>query len=85
MSETLSGVPKRMDMMNLYCLQWCLRANINNTRALVFNKTGKFIRCPLQFGTENIESTNIYKDPGITLTSIGKFKQCKYELYKKAL
>ena len=85
LSDTEKGLQKRLDILQAYCMKWCLNVNLNKTKVLVFNKTGKFIKCPIYFEGKVIESVNFYKYLGIKFVSSGKFSQAKDELYKKAV
>ncbi len=84
-SDTEKGLQHRMKILEVYCSQWCLNVNISKTKVLVFNKPGKFFKCPIYFKGETVECVNTYKYLGLTFISSGKFQQCKLELFKKSL
>ena len=83
-SESKEGLQKRLDILQQYCTKWCLNVNLNKTKVLVFNKTGRLIKCPIYYEGKELESVDSYKYLGIQFAASGKFTKCKLDLYKKA-
>ena len=58
-----------IDSLHKYCLQWCLKLNLNKSKIVVFRKGGR-LRSDLcwKYGNNVIEIVNEYKYLGVILT-----------------
>ena len=44
LSESAKGLQEKLDKLQNVCNDWCLSININKTKVIVFNKTGRLIK-----------------------------------------
>ena len=42
-SDSEQGLQNKLNILNDYCNEWCLKVNTNKTKIIIFNKTGKLI------------------------------------------
>jgi hypothetical protein len=69
----------------MYCSNWCLSVNLSKTNVAIFNKAGKCLKHPVYFNGTLIRPASLYRYLGFTISSSGKFIQCKLDLCKKSL
>jgi hypothetical protein len=70
----------------LYDVQdWCLTVNINKTKNIIFNKTGRLIKDNFILDGQEIECIIKYKYLGIIISASGKFGEARKILYNKVL
>jgi len=62
-----------LNILEKYCKDRCLEFNINKTKAIIFNKTGRLFVDKFVIGEEAIECVKQYKYLGIVLSNTGKF------------
>ena len=74
-----------MDLLHTYCSNWCLSVNLSKTNVAIFNKAGKCLKHPVYFNGTLIRPASLYRYLGFTISSSGKFNQCKLDLCKKSL
>jgi hypothetical protein len=68
-----------------------MKININKTKVIIFNKSGRLITRNFNINNQSIECVKTYKYLGIRLTASGKFQQvlfnkamkASYKLYKE--
>ena len=77
--------PRKIEYLEKYCKNRCLEFNINKTKVIIFNKTGRLIVDKFVIGEEAIECVKQYKYLGIVLSNTGKFTEARKILYEKAL
>jgi hypothetical protein len=84
-SSTPEGLLNKLDHLHKYCKEWCLKVNINKSKVIVFNKTGRVINHNFKIDTENLECVNKYKYLGVILSASGTFKETRTALFNKAM
>jgi hypothetical protein len=74
-STSAKGLQTRLDKLQKYCKDWCLKVNPNKTKVLVFNKDeNKILDCVVN-----------YKYLGLYFSTSCSFSFAQNELHKKAL
>ena len=74
LSTTELGLQKALDKLYDYCTKWKLTLNVNKTKTIVFNKTGKLMKnINFFYSTSQIENVHSYKYLGIKITASGSF------------
>ena len=78
-----------IDSLHKYCLQWCLKLNLNKSKIVVFRKGGR-LRSDLcwKYGNNVIEIVNEYKYLGVILTfnmSFKKHLESRLEMAKNSI
>ena len=68
----LSETECMLDKLAIYALENEMEINVDKTKSMIFNKSGKFIRRSFKFGNENIFTTNSYKYLGFVVTPSGE-------------
>ena len=43
LSSSARGLQRKLDILNQYSKEWCLRVNTNKTKIITFNKAGKLL------------------------------------------
>ena len=77
-SETKDGLQKCINNLYNYCKEWTLEINIEKTKTIIFNKSGKNIKS-IRFQIKhrerniNIQNVNEYPYLGFTISASGKF------------
>jgi hypothetical protein len=84
-SDSKQGLKKQLDILDTYCKDWCLTVNINKTKIIIFNKTGRLIKDNFILDGQEIECIIRYKYLGIIISASGKFGEARKILYNKAL
>ena len=86
LSKTKDGLQKKLDILAKYSADWKLKVNIDKTKSLIFNKSGRLIKTDkVYYKGDMIEPTKHYKYLGILLDSNGKFKSAMDDLAKKGM
>ena len=85
LSKTESGLQRSLNLIETYCKKWCLELNVDKTKVLIFNKSGKLIKRDFVFGNNTIECVQTYKYLGILFSASGTFSYAKKDLYQRAL
>ena len=57
---------------SLYARKNGMKINVDKTKRMIFNKSGKFFRRSFKFDNENIFTTNSYKYLGFLVTPSGE-------------
>ena len=80
-SKTKDGLQKQLDILAKYSSDWKLKVNIDKTKSLIFDKSGKLIKTEkVYYKGDMIEPTKHYEYLGILLDSNGKFKSAMDDL-----
>ena len=85
LSTSANGLQKKLDQLNLYCKEWCLKINPTKTKVLIFNKAGRHIKHNFTFNGSYIQCVQHCKYLGITFSASGSFSLAQGELYNKGL
>ena len=86
LSKTKDGLQKQLDILTKYSADWKLKVNIDKTKSLNFNKSGRLIKTEkVYYKGDMIEPTKHYKYLGILLDSNRKFKSAMDDLAKKGM
>ena len=64
---------------------WGLDINIDKTKSIVFNKSGKLLPCTFRINGNYIENVNTYKYLGFVFAASGTFSNAKIDLYNRGL
>ena len=84
LSET-EGLQCMLDKLTLYCEKNRMQINIDKTKAMIFNRTGKHIKRSFNSGKEKIFTTNSYKYLGFVITPSGALTSGLTDLKNRAL
>ena len=83
MLQTAHGLQNSLD--KLYCLKWKLSVNIDKTKVMIFNKSGRLLSSySFKFDTHDIQLCQEYSCLGIVFTPSGSFTKAINLLYEKA-
>ena len=86
MSTSKAGLQRCLEDLQTYCGKWKLKVNINKTKIVTFNKSGKLLKRQLFFyGEKTLENVHEFKYLGIIIKSSGIFSKGISELSNKAL
>lgn len=85
LSTSANGLQKKLDQLNYYCKEWCLKINPTKTKVLVFNKAGRHIKHDFTFNNSSIKCAQHCKYLGINFSASGSFSVAQGELYNKGL
>ena len=86
MSTSKAGLQRCLEDLQTYCGKWKLKVNINKTKIVTFNKSGKLLKRQLFFYREKtLENVQEFKYLGIIIKSSGTFSKGISELSNKAL
>ena len=84
-SESANGLQNCLNKLSDYCETWNLCINIDKTKGMIFNKSGKAIRkYVFRYNDHVLEITNEYKYLGILYKPSGSFTKATEVLCKKA-
>ena len=64
---------------------WCLDININKTKTIIFNKSGKLLNYNFNFNGKSIKNVHTYKYLGVLFSDSGTFSHAKLDLYNRGL
>ena len=84
-SETSFGLQNCLDKLSKYCKEWGLDINMEKTKAVVFNNTGRLSTEKFTFDGQPIDNEKKYNYLGMIFTASGKFTDGKQNLNNKAL
>ena len=86
MSTSKAGLQLCLEDLQTFCGKWKLKVNINKTKIITFNKSGKLLKRQLFFyGEKTLETVQEFKYLGIIIKSSGIFSKGISELSNKAL
>ena len=83
-SESEKGLQCCLDKLYTYCKEWNLKINVEKSKVIIFNKSGKKIIRKFLIGNEVLEISNKYTYLGIELTANGNFSGAVKQLCEKA-
>ena len=73
LSKSAEGLQNALNCLSEFCLRWNLKVNINKTKVIIFNKSGKILKgFSFTFDDEIVEVVNEYKYLGIIFKPSGK-------------
>ena len=84
-SESERGLQNCLKKLEGYCDTWCLDININKTKTIVFNKSGKLLNYNFNFNGKSIENVHTYKYLCVLFSASGTFSHAKLDLYNRGL
>ena len=85
LSESPEGLQNSIDSLHSYCNKWELKVNIEKTKVIVFNKSGKlFKNMQFKYFGKALECVNEYKYLGILFKPSGSFSAAISHLCRKA-
>ena len=84
-SESEQGLHNCLRKLEKYCDLWCLDINIDKTKVIVFNKSGKILNYNFSFNDHSIENVQTYKYLGVLFSASGTFSHAKLDLYNRGL
>ena len=85
LSETEKGLQDLLNKLSEYCEENELTINIDKTKIMIFNKTGRLIRRDFFMDNEKIENVREYKYLGLLFTPSGEIKSALDDLRARAL
>ena len=85
LSQSETGLQKCLDKLENYCELWCLDINIDKTKIIVFNKSGRVLPYSFHINGNCIENVKTYKYLGIIFSASGTFTHAKVDLYSRGL
>ena len=86
LSETAEGLQNSLDKVSQYCKKkWGIEINIDKTKSLVFNNTGRLFPVTFMIDNQLIEKAKQYRYLGVMFNASGSFSDAKEELYKRGL
>ena len=85
LSKTESGLKSSLGKLDDYCKTNDLTVNIDKTKCMIFNKTGRLIRKDFFMGKNKIEIVRSYKYLGLVFTPSGEIKSALDDLRSRAL
>lgn len=80
MSSSHEGLQCKLNKLQSFCDDWGIDVNLSKTKAMIFNKTGKYLKEDFVFRNKSLECTNKYKYLGIILTPSGSFQEARLDL-----
>ena len=84
-SESDSGLQNGIFKLQDYCVKWNLEINLDKTRIMIFNKSGKTLKSrAFYFDGKILQVTNEYKYLGIIFKPSGSFTHAVKHLILKA-
>ena len=85
LSETEEGLRSLLKDIDTYCKENGLNINIDKTKCMIFNKTGRLIRRNFYLGNIKLENVRSYKYLGLMFTPSGEIKTALDDLRARAL
>ena len=85
LSQSETGLQKCLDKLENYCELWCLDINIDKTKSIVLNKSGRVLPYSFHINGNCIENVKTYKYLGIIFSASGTFTHAKVDLYNRGL
>ena len=84
MSQSANGLQTILDNLKLFCDKWNLKVNIQKTKVMIFNKSGKVLKgYTFSFEEQSLELVSEYKYLGIIFKPSGSFSFAINYLSKK--
>ena len=84
LSTSSEGLQQRLNVLNIFCQEWCLDLNVSKTKILIFNKAGKLIKDNLYFNDECLDCVQHYRYLGVYFSASGIFSYGQNDIFNKA-
>ena len=84
LSSAREGLQRRLEKLESFCKDWCLDVNLDKTKLLIFNKTGKLMKDDFKFDNKTLECVKHYRYLGVYFSASGIFNFAQDDIYKKA-
>ena len=85
LSESEEGLNKLLSELKTYSDKNQLKVNIEKTKCMIFNKTGRLIRRDFYLGSSRLENVRSYKYLGLIITPSGEIRSALDDLRSRAL
>ena len=85
LSESEEGLQNMLNSLNTFALNNGLKANLDKTKVMIFNKNGRLIHKKFTLGRVEIQVTREYKYLGFKLTPSGEINSGLHDLKDRAL
>ena len=85
LSKTEAGLKGMLEDLEIYTNENGLKLNLNKTKCMVFNKTGRHIRKHFKFMGQKVETTREYKYLGFIITPSGEITSGLKDLKDRAM
>ena len=85
LSTSPHGLQTGLDRLDSYCKKWKLEVNLNKSKAMCFNKQGKFLKKEFKIGGETLECVKSYTYLGIDISNSCALKHAQKALFDKAM
>ena len=85
MSETAEGLQNSLNILYSYCCDWGLHIDIEKTKSLVSNNTGRLEKDIFRINNIPIDRTRVYKYLGILFSINGNFTDARIDLHSRGL
>ena len=85
LSETETGMNHMLKDLGEYCKTNDLTINFDQTKCMIFNKTGRLLRRNFVLGNQKIDTVRSYKYLGLVFTPSGEIKSTIEDLRPRAL
>ena len=82
-SSSSIGLQQRLNSLSKFCKDWCLDVNVEKTKILIFNKTGRFCKESLDFDNAQLECVQHYRYL-VYFSASGVFSYGINDIYQKA-
>ena len=84
LSSTAEGLQQKLDILEGFCNDWCLKVNTNKTKSIIFNSTGRHLKVPFRFNGKEIECVTRYRYLGLVFSASGTLNFAKQDCFNKA-
>ena len=85
MSETQSGLQNMLDILYSFSISNGLKVNLDKTKVMIFNKSGRHIWRRFSISGVGVETTREYKYLGFKVTPSGEIKSGSSDMKDRAL
>ena len=85
MSNSEHGLQQCLNKINDYTKKWKLQVNLNKTKLMIFDKSGRKLKASCSFGSKTVDMATSYTYLGSVLTPSGSFSANQDRLYNKGL
>ena len=83
-SSSSIGLQQRLNSLSKFCKDWCLDVNVEKTKILIFNKTGRLCNESFDFDNAQLECVQHYRYLGVYFSASGVFSYGIDDIYQKA-
>ena len=85
LSESAQGLQNLLNKLKIFCDKWHLQVNINKSKVMIFNRSGKILKGHnFVYDGNTVSLVNEYKYLGIIFKPSGSFTEAIDQLAKKA-